>query len=60
MKLAIFNYFENNPMEIIMTFPRTEKMRCALCVYTAAMSVPHVALNGTQDFPWVIPNFIIH
>lgn len=35
-----------------MTFPRAEKkMRCALCVYTAAMSVPHVALNRTQDFP---------
>lgn len=25
LKLAIFNYFENNAMEIIITFPRAEK-----------------------------------
>lgn len=35
MKLTIFNYFENNEMEIIMTFSRRGRMKCALslCLY---------------------------
>lgn len=49
MKWTIFNYFENNAMETIMTFPKMEKIKCTLCVYTAAMSLPHVALNGTLE-----------
>jgi hypothetical protein len=49
-KLAIFNYIENNAMETVMTSPRMEKLKCTLGVYTAAMSVSHVALNGTLEF----------
>lgn len=36
LKLAIFNYFENNAMEIIITFPRAEKNEeCTLCLHSS-------------------------
>lgn len=60
MKLAIFNYFESNAMEIIMAFPRTEKMECTLCVSTAAVNVCLMwLLMELRIFPWVIPNLTV-
>lgn len=49
-KLVIFNYFENNIMEIVMIFLRMEKLKCIFGVYIVVMSVFYVVFNGILEF----------